>query len=179
MTRLVVVSGDPGEFCGYGISSFDCKLLLKEGLVGGLRSLRGAYGQFRLGSTTANVDRHLEIARYAFENLCDEDDLFVLVQESFQLRMLSSEPSLLEPVRFNAVLVDRLAGVEEDARPVLEWQTPSDAKSSINDARLNLWGQSERTRGKDHAKDAQRHGYYYARRWASDGAVRYRSGWDG
>jgi hypothetical protein len=95
----------------------------------------------------------------------------VLGSEGFTLRMQSTDPRLLEPVRFNAVLEDRLWG---SGVPV-EIQSPSDAKSTITDARLRLWGLWKP--GAEHGRDAQRHGLLFLRRFAGQIGIRQRYGW--
>ena len=146
---------------------------MREGQVGAMRQIKWKSGQFNEGGTSANVDAYLALARAAYEQVADDEDVFVIGSEGFILRMLSTEPSLLEPVRFNAVLDDRLRGTGMWA----ERQQPSEAKNTITDARLKLWGAYKS--GADHARDAQRHGLLFLRRWAADKRVRSRYGWEG
>lgn len=174
MVSLVVVSGDPGVTTGWAIQKVPTRCLLERGLVGSARHIQWNSGQFRAGNTSESVDRFLDLARLAYERVAKEDDLVVLAVEGFTLRMLSMDPELLEPVRFNAVLTDRLRGKEG---VVLEWQTPSDALTTMTDARLALWGLLLK-RDPAHARDARRHGLLYLRRWASNEEVRKRSGYD-
>lgn len=172
--NLVVVSCDPGVNVGAAIHRVPANLLMRRGLVGSVSRLETKVLQWRNSSTTYNVDRFLAVARGAYEQLADEDDYYALAVEGFTLRMLSSDPSLLEPVRFNAVLDDRLKGTGQH----VEYQTPSDAKTAITDQRLALWGLIDHSKGMgNHGRDAQRHGLLYLRRWASDVTVRMRSGW--
>jgi hypothetical protein len=64
-----------------------------------------------------------------------------LLYESFSLGMLSSDASLLSPVRINAKLELMLAMEQFDPMPdVVESYSPSDAKSTITDDRLERWG---------------------------------------
>lgn len=171
--HLVVVSADPGVTTGWAVHRIPACRLLAEGLVACAGLLRCSVGQFRGGSTSDNVDAFLNLARATYEELTEEGDAWAMVVESFSLRMLSSDPALLEPERFASVLRDRLRGTGQG----VEWQQPSEALSTITDARLGLWGLAEHSAGRAHGRDAQRHGLYYARRWSSDGNVRRRSGW--
>lgn len=171
MSALVVVSWDPGETTGWAIHRVSAKLLLEEGQVGSVSRMKWNSGQFNEGSTSRNVDRFLDVARVAFQEVAREEDVFALVGESFTLRMLSMDPSLLEPVRFNAVVSDRLRGKDM----FIDWQTPSDALKTITDQRLMLWGLYRP--GSEHARDAQRHGLLFLRRFYSDPSVRARLGW--
>lgn len=173
MRALVTVWADPGDNTGWSIHRAPIDLLLREGQVGAMRQVKWSTGQFNTGSTSANVDRFLDLCRAAYEQILDEDDVFAIGSESFTLRMLSTEPSLLEPVRFNAVLDDRLRGTGMWA----ERQSPSEAKNTVTDQRLKLWGVHKP--GADHARDAQRHGLLFLRRFAADPRVRQRYGWEG
>lgn len=174
MSSLVVVSGDPGVTTGWAVQKVPCEELLRRGLVGSSRFIQWTSGQFRPGSTSESVDQFLDIARVAYERVADEDDLFVMVVESFTLRMMSMDPELLEPVRFNAILDDRLRG---RGGVVVEWQQPSDALTTMTDVRLGLWGLLVK-KDPRHARDARRHGLLYFRRWAESSAVRKRSGYE-
>lgn len=172
MKALVTVWADPGDTTGWSIHRVPIDLLLREGQVGAMRQVKWKIGQFNNGSTSENVDAFLELCRQVYEQLTDEEDVFAMGSEGFILRVLSTEPSLLEPVRFNAVLDDRLRGTGTWA----ERQMPSEAKNTITDQRLKLWGVHKP--GADHARDAQRHGLLFMRRFASDIRVRQRYGWE-
>jgi len=169
--NLVVVTWDPGETTGWAIHRVSAKVLLEEGQVGSVSHMKWASGQFNEGSTSGNVDRLLDLARTAYQEIAIDGDLFAMVGESFHLRLMSAEASLLEPVRFNAVISDRLRG----KGTFVDWQTPSDAMRTINDQRLRLWGLYRP--GMVHARDAQRHGLLFFRRFYSDPEVRSRLGW--
>lgn len=173
MKALVTVWADPGVTTGWSIHRVPIDLLLREGQVGAMRQCKWSSGQFNHGSTSANVDQFLDLCRAAYERIADEEDVFVLGTEGFTLRILTTEPSLLEPVKFNAVAEDRLRGTGW----WVEHQQPSEAKNTITDARLKLWGAFKP--GADHARDAQRHGLLFLRRFAADVRVRSRYGWEG
>lgn len=172
MKALVTVWADPGDTTGWSIHRAPIDLLMREGQVGAMRQVKWKSGQFNAGSTSANVDAYLDLCRAAYEKVADEEDVFVIGSEGFILRMLSTEPSLLEPVRFNAVLDDRLRGTGTWA----ERQMPSEAMNTITDQRLKLWGVHKP--GAIHARDAQRHGLLFLRRFAADVRVRQRYGWE-
>lgn len=171
MRALVVVWADPGDTTGWSIHRAPIGLLLREGQVGAMRQVKWQIGQFKPGNTSSSVDQYLDLCRAAYERLCDEEDIFVIGREGFILMMQSTEPSLLEPVRFNAVLDDRLRGTGVWA----ETQMPSAAKNTITDQRLKLWGVYKP--GAEHARDAQRHGLLFLRRFATDKRLREKHGW--
>lgn len=173
MKALVVVSADPGITTGYAVHRVPIELLLREGQVGATRATKWSSGQFRPGTTSESVDQFLDLCRAAWDKVADEEDTFVMVTEGFVLQMFSTDTALLEPVRFNAILHDRLRGTGQWA----EVQMASDAKRTITDQRLQLWGAWKA--GADHARDAQRHGLLFLRRFASDRRVRERYGWEG
>lgn len=146
-------------------------LLLREGQVGAIRETRWRTGQFRFEDTSSSVDAYLGIARKVYEDVADDEDVFVMGVEGFTLMMLSTDHALLEPVRFNAVLEDRLRGTGTR----VEYQQPSE-RSVITDQRLKLWGLYKP--GAEHARDAQRHGLVFMRRFASQPKLRARLGWE-
>lgn len=167
---LVVVWADPGSATGWCIVRVPVVRLLEAGQVGSTSDQWFRLGQYRSPNTSVAVDGFLGLGRRAWE-ASEEGDLLVLGCEGFILRMLSTDPALLEPVRFLAVLEDRLRGTGQG----LEVQSPGDAKSTITDARLKLWGLYRE--GQEHGRDAQRHALLYLRRFAMQKEVRLRAGY--
>jgi hypothetical protein len=168
---LVVCWADPGETIGWSLHKVSCKHLLAHGQVGSVSVMRWSTGQFKARGTSEGVDQYLGLCRLAYERACDEDDIFVIGAEDFVLMQYSTDRALLEPVRFNAVLDDRLRGSGQ----VVEKQMPGDAMKEITDQRLMLWGLYKA--GAGHGRDAQRHGLLFLRRWAADERLRSRTGW--
>lgn len=165
---LVVCWFDPGITTGYGLVRVPMKRLMMDGQVGSIRHTVVKCGQFNFaGDTSASVDRALAIARTTYEQVCEDDDVFVIGSEGFQLRLMNSDPEMLEPVRFNAVLDDRLRGTGM----VREEQGPSEAKRTITDDRLRTWGMWHTS---DHARDGLRHCLLFLRRWSSQRGLRER-----
>jgi len=172
--RLVVVSADPGVTTGWAVMHIPTEPLLAEGLVPNIKRMRLKCGQFNMSNTSENVDRFLAVGRAVYEEATDDEDYFVMTSEWFTLRMLSMDPTLLEPVCFNAVLKDRLRGTAQG----VEWQHPVEAMTAITDQRLALWGLLDATRHvPDHGRDAVRHALLLARRFVADRRVRLRVGW--
>ena len=170
---LVVVWADPGVTTGWCVLRVPIRALLVLGQVGSVRYLWWRAGQFRAGSTSASVTSYLSLCRAAWEK-AGEEDLVVLGCEGFRLMMQSTDEALLEPVRFLAVLQDRLAAA--GAGVGVEVQYPSE-RSVITDARLQLWGLW--LPGPDHPRDALKHGLAFLRRFASQENLRKRLGWEG
>lgn len=167
---LIVVWADPGVHTGWSVHRVPVKYLLANGQVGAVSRLWWRSGAFHSRDTSANVDSYLGLARAAWER-AGEEDIVAIGTEGFTLMMQTKDPDLLEPVRFNAVLKDRLRG----SGVPLEVQSAGDAKKTINDARLKLWGLWKP--GPDHMRDAQRHGLLFLRRFASQVEVQKRYGW--
>lgn len=165
---LVVVWADPGEHLGWSVHRVPIARLVVAGQVGSVRETWWRTGVVRAGSTTASVDSYLALCRAAWER-AGEDDVVVVGTEGFSLEMLSRDLSLLEPVRFNAVLMDRLHGTGVR----VEVQQPGERKV-ITDARLQTWGLWKP--GSGHARDAQRHGLLFLRRFATQPHLRARYG---
>lgn len=160
-----MVTFDPGVSTGWSVIRVPAPLLVSVGMVQSIRHMQWRAGEFVGGSVSASVDRALDLCRKTYDGLCDVGDGFAIVTEGFTLRMLSMDPTLLEPVRFNAVLHDRLRGTGMGAVE----QSPSDAKKSVSDERLRLWGTYPNS---EHARDGLRHGLLFCRRYASLAAVR-------
>jgi hypothetical protein len=174
--RLVVVAIDPGVTCGWAIVRVPIKVLLELGQVGSVSRMQVSTGQFREGSTSANVDRVLELKRTAYEELTDDEDVMVCVHEGFTLRMLNKDPEMLEPVRFLAVWEDRFAPPRPEFPLPVEIQDPSLALGTIGDERLRLWGLWQPAR--EHGRAALKHGLMYCRRFADQKVVRLRAGYE-
>ncbi len=169
---LVTVWADPGENVGWSVHRVPIACLLEMGQVGSVPYTWWRSGSFRAPCTSAAVDGFLALGRAAWEQAGD-GDVFVMGSERFTLMMQSTDHALLEPVRFNAVLVDRL----RDTEMQVESQGASDAKKTITDARLRSWGLYKA--GPDHMRDAQRHGLLFLRRFASQPDLQRRHGYLG
>lgn len=168
---LVVVWADPGVTTGWAVVRVPVWRLLAEGQVGARRWTWFRVGQYRSPGTGVAVSSYLALCRAAWER-AGEEDVVVIGYEGFSLRMLSTDPALLEPVRFEAVLLDRLAGTGVTA----ERQMPGE-RSVITDARLRLWDMW--VPGMDHGRDGLRHALVFLRRFAGQEALRKRAGWEG
>jgi hypothetical protein len=159
---------------------------MRQGINESLRELRKDVNVFELPEEVQDMDLGYELDQFQYD---DEDvmvdkmldcirqardayefdpnlDAFAVVTESFSLRVFSENKALLAPVRINAKL-------ERDMRKLrfpLQWQTPSDAKSVVTDARLKHWHVWHQ--GSDHMHDAQRHGILFMRRWGGQARLR-------
>lgn len=168
---LVVIWADPGVTTGWSVHRVPIRMLLDRGQVATLPVTWWRIGQFRSTDTSGAVDSYLDLCRGVWEK-AGEEDVVVIGCEGFRLRVLSTEESLLEPVRFLAVLRDRLRG----SGVGVEVQQPGE-RDIITDARLRLWGLW--TPGMDHGRDAQKHGLAFLRKFSSYVEVRRRVGWYG
>lgn len=166
---LVVVWADPGVNTGWSVHRVNIEELLAVGQVGSTRRMWHRVGQYRSASTSVAVDSYLNLCRAVWERAGDED-VVVLGCEGFTLMMNSTDPALLEPVRFLAVLRDRLRGTGVG----VEVQGASEAIKTITDVRLKTWGLYKP--GTEHGRDAQRHGLLFLRRYASQPELRLRVG---
>lgn len=172
---LVVVWADPGVATGWCVLRVPISKLLTLGQVGSTRYLWWKVGAFRVplgpGSSSASVDAYLALCRAAWEK-AGEEDIVVLGCEGFRLRMLSTDEALLEPVRFLAVLRDRLVGTGVE----IEVQYPGE-RDVITDGRLRLWGMW--VPGPDHPRDALKHALVFLRRFATQELLRKKLGYEG
>jgi len=170
---LVVVWADPGVTTGWCVLRVPIRALLTLGQVESRKYMWWRVGQFRSPGTTVAVSSYLALCRAAWER-AGEEDVVVIGYEGFSLRMLSTDPTLLEPVRFEAVLLDRLLAAGGGV--VAERQMPGE-RTVITDARLRLWDLW--VPGVEHGRDALRHALVFLRRFASQERLRKRVGWEG
>jgi hypothetical protein len=166
---LVVVWADPGRATGWCVVRVNIAELLRLGQVGTTGITWWRSGKFSYDVTSASVDSYLSLCRAAWEK-AGEDDVVVIGCEDFSLGMQSRDYWLLEPVRFLAVLQDRLRGTGVR----VETQMPGE-RNVITDERLKLWGLWKP--GPEHPRDAQKHALAFLRRFASQEKVRARYGW--
>lgn len=167
---MLVVGFDPGVTTGWAALRLDLEALVVGGFSqlalrsGGGRDpelLAWDTGVFR-GGDGACADQMLGLVRGVWEegwmDQGERGDVMGIAQEGFILRMLSSDPDLLSPVRINAVFDYISRAVPVPRRK----QQPSDAKRVVTDARLramNLY----RAGLSDHEVDALRHAVLLAR----------------
>lgn len=188
--RLIVASYDPGVTVGWAWHAASIDSLLRKGTRDILRELRADveldtlhpevasldlgihYGQFggSFSSDDLRADRMMDNVRSCWVSFKVDPgggDVFAVVTERFTLRQMGMDDSLLAPVRLNAKFERDLRG----AGMVMHQQTPADAKTVCNDGRLRSWNVFDSKSGV-HARDAQRHGILFLRRWASTPALR-------
>lgn len=161
---------------GWAIVRVPIKHLLSLGQVGSVPHMKVQTGQFREGSTSANVDRALDYARVAYEEVAEDEDIVVVGHEGFTLRMMNSDPEMLEPVRFLAVWDDRFSPPRPEFPLPVERQDPSLALGTIGDDRLRLWGLWQA--GREHGRAALKHALMYCRRFEGSKVVRQRAGYE-
>jgi len=190
--KIVVVAFDPGVMTGWcricvdkaalplGTRTFlkttyaEDPVELTEGVFAAPGSLSA--GQFGArGGFTENgqVDEMIRLTRLAWvEEIEDaEKDTFFVVLEDFILRRSEKDRSLLAPVRLNA----KFDYAMKDSHVRIMYQSPSDAKNAVTDARLKSWNVYDSTTG-EHGRDAQRHAVLALRKYASAAAIRIWAG---
>lgn len=172
---LIVVWADPGVTTGWSVHRVNIAELCSVGQVASVGRMWWRVGQFRTAGTSEAVDAYLALCRAVYEKAGPED-LVVIGCEGFILRMQSTDHALLEPVRFLAVLQDRLRGTEYGREVGVQVQMSGEAFKTVTDARLKLWGLWQS--GLEHGRDAQRHGLLFLRRFATQPMLRKRVGWE-
>lgn len=172
---LIVVSFDPGGTTGWAVHQAGINALEVGGWTFARQGhLSWDYGEFQDRSEWYMVDQMVQLVREAWSFLREgAGDLLAVVNEDFQLRQFSTDRNLLSPVRINSAFRYTMRG---SGVPCF-LQQPSDALFSITDERLRLWNLWQEHPGKtkkelDHRRDAQRHGIFFVRKFASDEKIR-------
>lgn len=185
--RLIVCAFDPGVTTGWSWHSAAKESLLRKGTALTLREMRPDVELETLDPDVAEMDLGMEKGQItgpeddqvdqmmvlmrrcwsAYSVDPSAGDSFAVVTEDFILRRPEMDRSLLAPVRLNAKLERDMRG----AGLRLWVQSPSDAKNVCTDARLRTWNVYDPGSGA-HARDAQRHGILFLRRWASQLGLR-------
>lgn len=188
---LVIFAVDPGVTTGWSCLKVPVGLLSDGGVARTLVRCRWQHGQIYRSTEppppslifgsgggsfdrgdSRHVDTILEVGRMMYERFMDDEDedhVFAFVWETFSLRMMGMDPSLLAPVRLTSIFTDRLIQGEV-AVPVF-LQQPSEALGVISDVRLKRWGMYDPSSGR-HARDADRHAITFLRRFASQELIR-------
>lgn len=171
---LVVVSFDPGITTGWAVHRINLDLLVSRGFA---QTIYDDTSGFTLGQLAGDGsdESEIEMAQDMMDIvragwvLADHEggDLFAVVMEDFNLRLMSGDRSLLAPVRvfsrFETVMALTLGGGVHV--PYFKQQV-ADAKNVVTDARLIRWNVYDKHSG-EHARDAQRHGILFSRKVAS------------
>jgi len=158
-------AGDTSGWCWLAVDRLD---LCTLGTRVALKKSDIRYGQIPSGGTDSGenrvVDKLVAKARecWAWAEVDEEVDTFILVLEDFVLREMNAGRSLLSPVRINA----KLSYALRDSGVRISLQSASDAKRACTDERLRIWNVYDRASGV-HARDAQRHAVLCARKYAS------------
>lgn len=187
--RVIVVAADPGDDTGW--AWFECKAeeLLEGGIQGGVAQRssctwdagswewrREGLGMNRVRWENHQANLFLGLCREVWSeaDVDPEKDVFVAVVETFTLRILQMDESLLAPVRVSSK-IDLLMEPSGLRRAGF---SPADAKTVVTNERLRRWGLIPADQGGEsgkvrHAIDAERQAVLFLKKWYSD--VRFRS----
>lgn len=168
-----VFAVDPGDTCGWAWACVGRRDALHDPATGGMRAALHQ-GRVRFGQERVFHDSGPE-GSWADETRCAKailtqmlkcqgigatsssgvvPEISTLVIEDFILRERTKERSLLSPVRLTA-RIETLLFDEPELSCKVHYQSPSDAKSTVTDERLERWGFWPT--GAPHARDALRH----------------------
>lgn len=87
----------------------------------------------------------------------------IIVIEDFVVRKMNSTRDFLSPVRITAGILQELYSNKVDHNYIY-FQSPSDAKGTCTDERMDRWGFSIRTQKDRHGRDANRHAVLFLRK---------------
>lgn len=165
--RLVVCAFDPGIRTGWAWFDVDRLDMCSLGTRLGLKAAETSWGTFDTSrGERYHVDQMVAVTRacWAWAEVNEERDTFIVTIEDFILQNPSMDRELLAPVRLTARYLDRM---ETSGFPIWTRTTASEAKRTVTDERLRIWNQYDSASG-NHARDAQRHGILVLRKYASD-----------
>ena len=157
--KVPILAFDPGGTTGWSLLVLPRKINGKDvfsfNLDTILHTLTWEHGEL---VTTGDEDG----AAYQMAKMCNAWPNAAIVVEDFILRSERKEKSrdLLSPVRLTAKLETYLW--KGNRKPLL--QTPAQAKTTVTDERLALWGVKVDDGLPDHARDADRHAVLFLRR---------------
>ena len=105
--------------------------------------------------------------------LCDLHPNAVIIVEDFivDFKQITKARAAVSPIRITARLEQELWHRERS----IILQDRANPKASMNDKRLKEMGRYQRIGGLNHARDADRHGLYWARRCQNSAELRHRS----
>lgn len=93
----------------------------------------------------------------------------IVAIEDFIIRQKNSSRNFLSPVRITAAIMQEIFGSESNIS--VTFQSPSDAKGTCKDERMDAWGFPIRTQKDRHSRDADRHSILCLRRMMANPAT--------
>ncbi|ATN89582.1 RuvC-like resolvase [Gordonia phage Bonum] len=176
--KLSIIAFDPGGTTGWSIMRLDPAKLLDKTVRPNDVVTVWHHGEIDCGAQSGSAGTsaiaqggdlgHSETGEAAGVFLCERlirvgagVPRTVVVVEDFILRTQSKGRDALSPVRITGGL-DQLLWEGKNVPYPLTKQQPSEAKSSVTDERLKLWGFYES--GSRHARDADRHALLFLRK---------------
>ncbi|AVE00713.1 RuvC-like resolvase [Gordonia phage Buggaboo] len=176
--KLSIMAFDPGGTTGWSIMRLDPAKLLDKTVRPNDVVTGWHHGEIDCGAQSGSAGTsaiaqggdlgHSETGEAAGVFLCERlirvgagVPRTVVVVEDFILRTQSKGRDALSPVRITGGL-DQLLWEGKNVPYPLTKQQPSEAKSSVTDERLKLWGFYES--GSRHARDADRHALLFLRK---------------
>ncbi|QAU07304.1 RuvC-like resolvase [Gordonia phage NosilaM] len=176
--NLSIIAFDPGGTTGWSIMRLDPAKLLDKTVRPNDVVTHWYHGEIDCGAQSGSAGTsaiaqggdlgHSETGEAAGVFLCERliqvaagVPRTVVVVEDFILRTQSKGRDALSPVRITGGL-DQLLWEGKNVPYPLTKQQPSEAKSSVTDERLKLWGFYES--GSRHARDADRHALLFLRK---------------
>jgi len=155
MGKLIVVGADPGGTSGVCAGAIPEETMFGDAPYQGIEIL--LYDQYDDEAEGIHAWKIVEVV-YQF---CNQTDYPIpLVCEQFSLRKFIRGPDILSPERINGLIREE---IRKASIPIpLFYQMPAHAKEAVTNQRLKAWDLY--IRGKEHARDAERHMIHFIRR---------------
>lgn len=171
--RKVVIGIDPGVTTGLSVMIVsDMKKGVESVMAwgsdqisyGGSGNLKDLYdGDEAFPEQEISLSIGKAILRWAKYN-----EVYVVI-EDFIIRQQNSTRDFLAPVRITAGIMQSI--FKNGAKVYVAFQSPSDAKGTCTDERMDAWGFPIKTQKDRHSRDADRHSILLLRKFMADPRV--------
>lgn len=173
--KVVVIGIDPGVTTGLSV------MVVNE-ITDGMEKIE-AWGsdQLSYGGSGNVTDLYRGEVDWPEQEICKEIALAILrwnkyntvylAIEDFIIRQSNSTRDFLAPVRITSGIIQAIFSEKKNNPLYLVFQSPSDAKGTCKDERMDAWGFQIKTQKDRHSRDADRHSILLLRKFMADPRV--------
>lgn len=171
--RTIFIGIDPGVTTGLSVMIVSDIIDGVEGVVawGSDQLSYGGSGNVKDLYTGDEMFPEQEISRKIADGIkawAKRNKVYLAI-EDFIIRQKNSGRNFLSPVRITAGIMQEIFGSGLDIK--ITFQSPSDAKGTCKDERMDAWGFPIRTQKDRHSRDADRHSILFLRKMSANPAA--------